>query len=167
MPFVTWASRNGPLPRILRESRAMTSRSAPTSGARSVLLMTSRIGIPIHVEGSTRGRLPRQVETVAYRIAQEALTNIARHARATRVTIRVRREGDLLHYSIRDDGVGFDVENVVSGAGPRGLGLIGMRERLAALDATLHVRSDTNAGTQLSITIPSAAIYADSTHSCR
>jgi signal transduction histidine kinase len=117
--------------------------------------VSSRIGIPIDVEGSLDGRLPPAVEVVAYRTVQEALTNVARHARATRVTISLRREGNVLHCSIQDDGIGFDPDRMWSGAA-RGLGLIVMRERLARLGATLQVSSGGHAGTRIAIAFPMA-----------
>ena len=128
--------------------------------------VSSRIGIPIDVEGSIGGRLSPAVENVAYRTVQEALTNVARHARATRVTISVRREGNLLHCSIQDDGIGFDPDRVWSGAA-RGLGLIGMRERLARLGATLEVRSRADAGTRIAIAFPLARTHVDPVDSGR
>jgi signal transduction histidine kinase len=117
--------------------------------------VSGRIGIPIDVEGFIDGRLPPAVEVVAYRTVQEALTNIARHARATRVTISVHREDNVLHCSIQDDGIGFDPDRVWSGAA-RGLGLIAMRERLARLGATLQISSGGQPGTRIAIAFPLA-----------
>ena len=78
----------------------------------------------------------------------------------------VRREGNLLHCSIQDDGIGFDPDRVWSGAA-RGLGLIGMRERLARLGATLEVRSRADAGTRIAIAFPLARTHVDPVDSGR
>src|SRR5919198_4214334 len=78
--------------------------------------VSSRIGIPIEVEGYIDGRLPPAVEMVTYRTVQEALTNVARHARATRATLSVRREDNVLHCSVQDNGIGFDSDRVWSSA---------------------------------------------------
>jgi signal transduction histidine kinase len=126
--------------------------------------VSMRIGIPVDVEGFLDERLPPAVEIAVYRAVQEALTNVARYARATRATISVHREGDVLHCSIQDDGIGFDAAHVWSGAA-RGLGLIGMRERLARLGAPLQVSSAPDAGTRIAIVIPLVRIHVDSVDS--
>jgi signal transduction histidine kinase len=114
-----------------------------------------RSGLTTSVEGSTEGFVPLLVETAVYRIAQEALTNVARHAHATRVAIRVRREGGALRCLIRDDGVGFDREAAIARreAG-RGMGLPGIQERVAALGGTLRIDSVPGRGTELDVSIP-------------
>jgi len=95
-------------------------------------------------------RLPADVETALYRITQEALTNVARHARATRVRVAlVGREGGL-RLEIEDDGVGFGTRN---GSGSRpGTGLVGIRERVRALGGTMTIQS--RPGTCLRIAVP-------------
>jgi two-component system sensor histidine kinase UhpB len=95
------------------------------------------------------------VETAVYRIVQEALTNIARHARATRASIRLSREAKALRCSIRDNGVGLRGDPFAAGlSGRRGLGLLGIRERLDALGGKLNVRSRPGIGTELRVNIP-------------
>lgn len=86
--------------------------------------VSRRMGLPITMEGSTEGRLPPLIETALYRIVQEALTNVTKHAQATRVTVRLQREVRKICCSIRDDGIGFDVPAVLARRGERGLGLI-------------------------------------------
>lgn len=112
----------------------------------------SRTGIPVAVKGSLRkGRLSPIVETTVYRIVQEALSNIARHARALRAWIRLGEGRSYLNCSIRDNGVGFDPS---SAKGDAGLGLLGIRERLGALGGLLEVRSSAGCGTDLRVAIP-------------
>jgi signal transduction histidine kinase len=113
-----------------------------------------RTGITTTVEGSTEGGVPLLVETAMYRIAQEALTNVARHARATRVTIRLWREDGRLRCRIRDDGAGFDVEDALNQrrAG-HGMGLHGIQERVSALGGTLQINSNPGVGTELDVSI--------------
>ena len=93
-------------------------------------------------------RLPREVELVFYRVGQEALTNIARHAEAHQVTLTLRREDQQLNLEIQDDGRGFILETV-----PRdqahGLGLLGMRERLAMIAGHLTIESIPGQGTRI------------------
>ncbi len=113
-----------------------------------------RTGIPITIKGSTNGRLPPQVETVLYRTVQEALTNMAKHARARAGAIRIQRNAKIVNCAVRDDGVGFDVPGVLAKRGDRGLGLISMQERLASLGGTLQINSTPNEGTEVVITIP-------------
>jgi PAS domain S-box-containing protein len=115
----------------------------------------ARTGISFAVDGTTRGRLEPVVETTVYRIVQEALTNIARHARAKRASIRLSRESESLRCSIRDDGVGLPEDRSAAAvARRRGLGLVGIRERLDALGGALRIRSRASGGTELWFTIP-------------
>lgn len=83
-------------------------------------------------------RLPRDVETAIYRITQEALTNVARHARARSVQVTLGVEGDRLRLEVEDDGVGLRTGRL-QGAARAGVGLIGIRERVRALGGTVHM----------------------------
>ena len=96
------------------------------------------------------------LETALYRIMQEGLTNITKHAAATHVDLRLWQDGEMVHGLLRDDGVGFVVEHVVGQTGPRGLGLLGIRERLEALGGTLQIISAPGQGTTLQIMLPAA-----------
>jgi signal transduction histidine kinase len=116
--------------------------------------VSARAGLAITVEGSTAGRLPGPVETVLYRIVQEALTNVSKHARATRVTVRIERDARGVRCSIRDDGIGFDAPAVLARRGRGGLGLIGMRERLAPVGGRLELTSAPGHGTTLAVEVP-------------
>jgi len=101
-----------------------------------------------------RDRLPRRLELVAFRLAQEAVTNIVRHAEARHVTIALSRIAGTLDIVVEDDGRGFDVEPLAAPNEGRGWGLAGMRERVALLGGTLSVTSRPGHGTRVSATIP-------------
>lgn len=116
--------------------------------------VSKRTGLTMTVEGSTGGRLPPLAETGLYRSVQECLTNVIRHARARRVRIGLSREEQSLRCVVSDDGAGFDVPSVRSRRGPRGLGLIGIQERLDALGGTLQITSAPDHGTELVMTVP-------------
>jgi signal transduction histidine kinase len=116
--------------------------------------VSKRTSVPIQVKTTFAGRLPSAVEIALYRIVQEALTNATKHAKASRVSILVRRIDRVLCCSIQDDGSGFDVRAVQSDRGQRGLGLIGMRERLSAIGGTFLIDSAPGLGTKLLIRVP-------------
>jgi len=124
--------------------------------------VSRRTGLQILVEGAPGKRLAAPTETALYRIVQEALTNVTKHAQATRVTIRFAREGRVLRCTIRDNGTGFDVLAVQARRGARGLGLIGIQERLNAVGGTLNVISTLGSGAELVISVPAEAGSADS-----
>ena len=87
-----------------------------------------------------RRRLPPNVELVFYRVAQEALTNIAKHSSARTAELAIARQSNTLTMTIKDDGVGFEPAQVSSPEGS-GLGLFGMRERLALVGGSLEIES--------------------------
>jgi two-component system sensor histidine kinase UhpB len=116
--------------------------------------VSRRSGLMIIVEGSTQGRLPPAVETALYRNVQEALNNVNRHAKAKQVTVIVAREQRGVRCSVRDDGIGFDVSAVAAPHHERGLGHVGMRERLDPLRGTLLMTSIPNHGAELLMHIP-------------
>ncbi len=116
--------------------------------------VAARTGMVVTVEGSTGGRLPSPVETAAYRIAQEALSNARKHAQATRVEMRVERKGGRFILTVRDNGEGFDPGAALGKRGRRGLGFSCMLERLSALFGDLRVRSSHGRGAELQISIP-------------
>ena len=99
-------------------------------------------------------RLPPVVETALYRIVQEALTNVIKHAQATRVDISLHRQAHMVRCSVCDNGVGYDVRTVAEARTRQGLGLLGIRERLEALGGTLAITSSPGQGTTLVVTIP-------------
>jgi glucose-6-phosphate-specific signal transduction histidine kinase len=87
-----------------------------------------------------------------YRVVQEALNNCAQHAQASAVQVSVRHEAGRILVTVQDDGSGFDPERV------RGLGLLGMEERVRHLGGTFHVDSRPGRGTLLRVTLPLAAL---------
>jgi PAS domain S-box-containing protein len=114
-----------------------------------------RLAIKTHVAGLDGTRLPALTEVTLYRIAQEALTNIARHASAQRVNLSLVREGKVVRLEVRDDGRGFNPLGVPAAAGASAhLGLYGIRERAALLGGTAEVRSTPGRGTTLNVVIP-------------
>jgi len=116
--------------------------------------ISKRSGVTITVEGSTDGRLPPPVETTLYRNVQEALNNVIRHAHAGKVAVIVTREARAVRCSVRDDGVGFEVSAVSAARGERGLGHVGLRERLDSLKGTLLITSAPGQGAELLMYIP-------------
>jgi signal transduction histidine kinase len=113
-----------------------------------------RSGIRTAIEASLAGeRLPAEIETVFYRVVQEALTNVVKHAGAESVSIVLARRDAGVGAVVEDDGRGFDADEVRDDA----LGLVGMRERLALLGGTLTVESTPGAGTALVAYVPLAA----------
>jgi two-component system sensor histidine kinase UhpB len=100
--------------------------------------------------GKIKERLPANVETVLYRIVQEALTNIVRHAGATRVDVVLTVRDDILVVIIEDDGIGFDQEAV---SGEEHLGLFGMRERAEMIDGKLTIESAPGKGTTIMLEV--------------
>lgn len=114
----------------------------------------THIDLAVRVEGRPAS-LPPDVEHAAFRIVQEALTNIEKHAQADRVTVEVDFTGDRLRCVIADDGVGFDgaaAEREPSVEG--GVGLHSMRERAASVGGTLRVESEPGQGTEIVLKVP-------------
>jgi signal transduction histidine kinase len=108
-------------------------------------------GIVVQLEASLGDeRLPADVETTLYRIVQEALTNIVKHARARNVSILLVRRGGSVTAVVEDDGEGFEPGAV----GAEGLGLLGMRERVSLIDGRLTVESTPGAGATLAVEVP-------------
>jgi signal transduction histidine kinase/CHASE1-domain containing sensor protein len=116
--------------------------------------VAERTGLCIRVDYACAGRLAPAVETALYRIMQEGLTNISKHAAATHVELQLWQNDKRVHGLLRDDGVGFAVEHVLGPTGLRGLGLLGIQERLQALGGTLEITSAPGQGTTLQITLP-------------
>lgn len=115
---------------------------------------SQRARLEIAIEGPPDERLPPSIESALYRIAQESLNNIAKHAHATCAWIRIEHDTHLVRCTIRDNGVGFDVRAVRERAGEQGFGLIGIRERLTVLGGSLQIESAAGQGTVLVVTVP-------------
>jgi len=114
-----------------------------------------RVPVDFQVVGLEGQRLSPETETALYRIVQEALTNVARHAQADSVSVLIENRGGSVTLIVDDDGKGFDVERVM-GSGPheRNLGLYGMRERASLLSGTLTLESTPGVGTAVFVEIP-------------
>ena len=113
----------------------------------AVRALASRTPVDVELDVGVK-RLTAPIEATAYFVLAEALTNVAKHARATSAAVRARAEDGTLHLEVRDDGVG--------GARPEGGGFVGLADRLAAIDGQLRVDSPAGRGTLVAATIPLA-----------
>ncbi|HKD04581.1 MAG TPA: sensor histidine kinase [Bryobacteraceae bacterium] len=121
--------------------------------------MSKRTGLNIAVEaGEDCDSLPEEHRTCIYRMAQEALNNVARHAEARSARVIVRKAGNRVLFSVRDDGSGFDKKVV------RGLGLLGMEERVRSLGGGLKIDSQPGRGTTISAELPLSEAVAREAH---
>ena len=116
---------------------------------------TAETGTPVDFQLVLVGpRLPARVEEALYRIAQEALVNIRRHAQASAVRIELRQASDSVQLIVADNGRGFDAQLPGGGAHTHGFGLIGMQERARLLNGEMQISSCPGAGAQVEVTIP-------------
>ena len=99
-------------------------------------------------------RMAPEVEAGVYRIVQEALTNVAKHAKATTCRVFLQRLPNTVLVTIEDDGIGFRPEEVSEPGAARGIGLVGIRERVAQLRGELRLESSPGKGTRLTVEIP-------------
>jgi PAS domain S-box-containing protein len=115
-----------------------------------------RTGIATEVNGDileTAG-LHRTVQTALFRIVQEALTNAARHSRATKAIITLDQRNGSLEVGVSDNGIGFDAQSLLTGSTGVALGLRGMQERAHAVNANLDIKSRPGGGTQVMVAVP-------------
>jgi two-component system, chemotaxis family, CheB/CheR fusion protein len=115
----------------------------------------AKVAVDLHTSGIEAEQLPLAVETTIYRLVQEALTNVQRHAEASEVSIIIEGQGDEVRLIIEDDGIGFTVaptNNRAPDVPP--LGLIGMHERVALLGGTLTIETAPGSGTTLFARLP-------------
>ncbi len=120
----------------------------------------------VEITGQRR-RLPSEIETTLYRITQEALTNVAKHAQAARVNVRLCfDENEQVALKVSDDGVGMDVENAMRAAQGKGWGLAGIRERVQLVEGSLDIRSTPGDGTTLDVRVPilSSSLQEENVH---
>jgi PAS domain S-box-containing protein len=117
---------------------------------RAVFGLEVEIVVDLPAQGEGSQRLATEVETAAYRIVQESLSNAARHAGASRVVVELARRNGALEVSVRDDGGGFDP----SGTTGAGFGLRGMRERVDLLDGSIEIATGPGRGTRVSAALP-------------
>ncbi len=116
--------------------------------------ISQRWGISVTVRGTVARGLPQTVETALYRAVQEGLTNVARHAQATQAEVTLSQSPERITCAVRDDGRGVDVAEAAANQGRRGLGLVEIRERMAALGGTLHLAPKAGGGTEFIVEIP-------------
>lgn len=118
--------------------------------------LSEATGLDAHVAAERMdGLLTPEAELVIYRVVQEALSNVVRHARASTARVTLERRDDAVHATVEDDGIGFDVDDALRGDG-RGLGLFGMRERATYVGGHVDIESRPGAGTRVRITVPLA-----------
>jgi len=106
-------------------------------------------------------RLPPPIELLLYRVAQEALTNVAKHARARHVDVELAVQDARVTLTVADDGVGFEVDRFRRTPSLAGVGLLGMRERVAYYHGELDIRSPPNAGVRIRVAIPLDAVGSE------
>jgi GAF domain-containing protein len=136
--------------RATQELRELSHGVLPAVLARGGLragieALASRASVPVDIRVSA-ARLPATVEATGYFVVSEALTNVAKHARATRAKVTASVDDRTLRVLVSDDGVG--------GAEPNGSGLVGLADRVAALDGRLRIESPENGGTLIAADIP-------------
>lgn len=117
-------------------------------------IWTAGSGVEVHVDvtGASNG-LPPEYEQHLLRIAQEAVTNVLKHARASQVWVKLHTEARRLYLRIIDNGSGFEQEDVFSSLAGH-FGVIGMRERAERLGGEMHLKSHPGEGTQVEVTVP-------------
>jgi signal transduction histidine kinase len=120
---------------------------ADTGLAAALGTLARRSGVPVELDVSADGPLPESVEVAAYYVVSEALTNAAKHARASVVEVEVDTLEHALRVSVRDDGIG-------GADGSRGSGLVGLKDRVEALGGAITVRSPRGAGTAVQVELP-------------
>lgn len=108
------------------------------------------VSVDFEAEWLRERRFPAEIETALFRVVQEALTNVARHAQATHVSVVVEHDRGQLIAVVEDDGTGFSVDSVEPGRS----GLVGMRERVTLVGGTLDFESEPAGGTTVIVTIP-------------
>jgi signal transduction histidine kinase len=136
---------------------ALDDLGLQTALANYAEVWSARSGVEIDFQaaGLDTSRLPEAAETALYRIVQEALTNVLRHAGARRASLVLQRFPGQAVVVVEDDGVGFDAESVTAPGGDRGrLGLLGMRERVALVGGTLTIESAVGRGTTVIARVP-------------
>lgn len=136
---------------ILDDLRDVSWRVYPAMLARDGLgpaleALQERTHLPIHLDVGVTGRCPKAVESAAYFVASEAVTNVVKHAAAHRIEIAVRQHGGRLTMMVRDDGVG--------GADPTGPGIAGITSRVTALSGTFDLDSPVGGPTTIRVDLP-------------
>ena len=130
--------------------------------------VSTRSALPIRVTAAAKARYTSAIEITLYRVLQEALNNVVKHARASSVSVDIQQQSNLLVCKVQDDGIGFN-PSLAQKAGRRtGLGLISMKERVNSIGGTLDFDSSSGRGTSLVIRVPiSTEVKHASSHSSR
>ncbi len=117
---------------------------------------TRRTGITVdfHSNGLKQHVLTSAIETSVFRIVQEALTNVIRHAQAKRVSLHLERRGQELRVIVEDDGIGFETETLMGPDIQRRLGLLGMEERAILIGGSFNIESSVGNGTSVYVRVP-------------
>ncbi len=114
-----------------------------------------RAQIEITLTGDAGGRpLSQEAEITAFRVVQEAVTNVLRHAEASSASVTVRRRNQELELAVTDDGRGFNVGDTMDGPPAKALGLLGMQERVHTMGGTVNIHSDPGSGTEVRVRVP-------------
>jgi signal transduction histidine kinase len=116
--------------------------------------------VTVEVLADAHGAVPSDVETLAYRVVQEALSNVKKHAGAKHVSIRIETAGGSLRVEVKDNGAGFDPEAARQFLRAGKVGLASMRERAELAGGTLTVKSGPGAGTSVTATLPFEVLAA-------
>jgi signal transduction histidine kinase len=119
-----------------------------------------RTGIDCTLQGESRIRVEPEIETVLYRVVQEALNNVAKHAHANHVWVYLRVDEDRVDMQLNDDGIGFDVTSVNGLVGSGHFGLAGMRERVEIAGGTHRLLSTPGNGTAIRVRLPRRRVPA-------
>ncbi|HEX2089155.1 MAG TPA: ATP-binding protein [Actinomycetota bacterium] len=112
------------------------------------------MGIPVNVQAMSNSEVPEEVETIAYRVLQEALSNVGKHAQATRVDVRIEVSAGTLRVTVEDNGRGFDPEAARDFLRRGKVGLASMRERAELVGGTFTIRSSRGGGTAVMASLP-------------
>lgn len=114
----------------------------------------TKVDVDFHSSGLEDTRLPTAIETTLYRIVQEALHNVIKHAKATRVSVILERHKDHAFAIVEDNGTGFDPEIASAAGGSKRLGIVGMRERARLVDGEVRIESSETLGTSVFVRVP-------------
>ena len=103
---------------------------------------------------TTCDHLNDSIKTTLFRVTQESLTNVARHARATQVWVNMECDNEKVTMKVKDNGIGFNPDEILTGDRDEAWGLIGIEERVKLVDGTVEIVSQANKGTTLAVTVP-------------
>jgi len=146
---------------IMRELRPVELEEAESLGAKIALYAEAyeqQWGIPVRLSSVGRERLVgRHVQVSLFRVVQEALSNVRKHANATGVDIEIRFDADQVECRVKDDGKGFDIDATSGFSTASQWGLVGMRERVLMLGGTLEIISAPGKGTEIRACVPLGA----------